>query len=63
MNYMCVLTVSLPRVLDSTNTVNKQWLRLEAKFMGVSAIARLVSPRNKRFNASSSLKNQTRIEY
>ena len=49
-----VLTVSLPRVLDSTKTVKRQWLRLEAKFMGVSAIARFVSPKNKRFSASSS---------
>mmetsp|Transcript_13272 Transcript_13272/g.49627 ORF Transcript_13272/g.49627 Transcript_13272/m.49627 type:complete len:206 (+) Transcript_13272:2283-2900(+) len=37
-----------------THMVNTQCDRDEARFMGVSATARLTSPRNKRFNASSS---------
>ena len=42
-----------PASLDSTNTVKIQCDRDEAIFMGVSAMARFVSPRNNKFNASS----------
>ena len=48
-------TVSLPCSLRSTCMVNMQCERDDAWFMGVSVMALLVSPRKRRFRASSSL--------
>ena len=43
-----------PSGRTSTKIVKRQCERLEAIFIGVSAIARLVSPKKRRFRASSS---------
>ena len=47
-------TVSEPATRRSTDIVNTQCERLDCKFIGVSATARLTSPRNSRLSASSS---------
>jgi len=46
---------SEPGAFDSTVTMKMQCEREEARFIGVSAIMRLVSPMKSRFSASSSV--------
>mmetsp|Transcript_42841 Transcript_42841/g.114654 ORF Transcript_42841/g.114654 Transcript_42841/m.114654 type:complete len:214 (-) Transcript_42841:600-1241(-) len=47
--------MSVPTLVAVMKTVKMQWEREEASFMGVSDVCRVVSPRNSRFSASSSV--------
>ena len=47
--------LSLPFSRTSMAMVKMQWERDDAMFIGVSAMARFVSPMNNKFNASSSV--------